>query len=133
MKKCSKCNTKRSVDLFGKNSRAKDGKQSWCKPCMAEHAKAPERKASKAKWKLKARYGITVEEYNSMLEAQNHRCAICGIHNDDLPDSLCVDHDHTTEEVRGLLCRSCNLAIGNMRDNPRLLLKAADYLTKLGY
>ena len=100
---------------------------------MAEHAKSPKRKASKAAWKLKARYGITVEEYNVMLKNQEFRCAICGIHDDDLPDSLCVDHDHTTGEVRGLLCKPCNLALGSMRDNPLLLQKAAAYLTELGY
>jgi len=133
MKKCSRCKEKKNIELFGNNKRTKDGKHSWCKPCTAEWAKNPKRRASKAKWKLKARYGITPEDYNSLLELQECRCAICGIHNDDLSDSLCVDHDHETGKVRGLLCRPCNLAIGNMRDNPRLLHKAGKYLENLGY
>lgn len=133
MKTCSKCKQEKPVNLYGKNRKAKDGLHSWCKPCLAENAKTPERKASKAKWKLKARYGITVEQYEHMLNKQEYRCCICGIHNDDLSDSLCVDHDHNTGEVRGLLCRPCNLAIGNMRDNPRLLKKAAEYLEDRGY
>lgn len=133
MKRCSKCGTEHPLELFGKSSKAKDGKHSWCKPCLAEHARTPKRKTSKTKWKLKARYGITVEQYDEILENQSSRCCICGIHNDDLSDSLCVDHDHNTGKVRGLLCRPCNLALGNMRDNPKLLHKAAEYLEDRGY
>jgi len=54
-------------------------------------------------------YGISVEEYNRLLDQQGGTCAIC----DEAPEyHLYVDHDHETEKVRGLLCRACNFAVG---------------------
>lgn len=55
----------------------------------------------------------------------NKSCEICGS-----SDSLKVDHDHVTMEVRGILCHNCNVALGHMKDSPGLLRKAADYLEK---
>ena len=71
---------------------------------------------------------MTIERYDEMLHEQNMCCAICGVKAMDLPKALCVDHDHATGEVRGLLCRSCNVAIGHLRDSRELVLRAADYL-----
>jgi hypothetical protein len=73
-------------------------------------------------------YGISVAEYNRLFEDQNGLCAICGKDNGSI--SLCIDHDHKTNEVRGLLCNLCNRAIGLMKDDPILLIKAADYVKK---
>lgn len=78
--------------------------------------------------RLKYKYGIDLEEYNKMYAQQNGLCAICdkkcnlGV--------LCVDHDHKTGKVRGLLCRKCNTAIGFMGDEQSLFIKAIVYLTK---
>lgn len=81
---------------------------------------------------LKLRYGLTVEQYNEMLEKQNGRCGICSIHKNDLTNQLgghlYVDHDHLTGKVRGLLCRNCNLAIGYFEDKSECLKKAILYL-----
>jgi len=74
--------------------------------------------------KVKAKYGITWQERDALLIAQSGRCAIC---RDPMLDPH-VDHDHQTGEVRGLLCRPCNLGIGNFRDDPFLLHAAVDYL-----
>ena len=53
-------------------------------------------------------YGITKEEFNKMLEEHLNKCAICGIDMNNLKKSLCIDHDHDTGEIRGLLCVRCN-------------------------
>jgi hypothetical protein len=74
------------------------------------------------------RYGLTIEEYEQLADEQMKRCAVCN-HKPDEWD-LCVDHDHVTGAVRGLLCARCNMGIGQFRDNPTFLHSAADYLSR---
>jgi len=72
-------------------------------------------------------YGITVAEYNALFARQKGRCAICK----KKPDRrLNVDHCHRRKVVRGLLCGNCNLAIGLLNDDPRLVPPAVAYLTR---
>lgn len=81
------------------------------------------------KSQLKLSYGLTIDEYDTMLLEQNSSCAIC---ETTTPTGkwkvFAVDHDHTTGDVRGLLCNECNRGIGLLKDNASLLRKAADYL-----
>jgi hypothetical protein len=81
---------------------------------------------------LKRRFGLTLESYAELLEAQGVGCAICG-RQARAGSSLHVDHDHETGEVRGLLCFSCNASIGKMADDPERLVRAADYLSSGGF
>jgi len=79
-------------------------------------------------------YGITPAEYDAMFEAQDGVCAIClkpeTMSIAGVKRSLCVDHDHRTGQVRGLLCAQCNFAIGKLDDDPNVILAAAIYLTR---
>lgn len=79
---------------------------------------------------LQRKYGITQEQYLQMFQEQEGACWIC--HREPKPGKrpLCVDHNHKTGEVRGLLCMRCNLGLGTraFRDNISYLLKAAEYL-----
>ncbi len=81
---------------------------------------------SQRKTMLKCYYGISVEEYDALLARQNGKCAICR----EKPEgqTLCVDHCHATGKIRGLLCRSCNVGLGNYRDDPRRMRAAIAYL-----
>jgi hypothetical protein len=82
---------------------------------------------------LKARYGITPEQYSAMLESQGGVCAICvGAHVGGRSDALrfTVDHCHSTGAVRGLLCMKCNTGIGMLGDDPARLRAALAYLEK---
>jgi len=80
----------------------------------------------------KKKYGITVDTYEDMLLACDARCEICGVpateHKEKTNRYLSVDHDHNTGKVRGLLCSNCNLMIGNANDDPKVLLRGAQYL-----
>ena len=80
----------------------------------------------------KARKRIKVNDLYSRRraagEAQGGKCAICNAHQSTLKRSLHADHDHATGKLRGLLCSSCNVGVGHLRDNARLLLNAARYL-----
>lgn len=76
----------------------------------------------------KDRYGITLDDYNDMLTAQDYRCYLCGTHNEE--SKLYVDHCHTTKTVRKLLCQHCNSGLGHFKDDPKVMKKAIDYLRK---
>ena len=78
--------------------------------------------------RLEYLYGINIEQYNDLFDAQNGRCAICGIHQSELDKKLYVDHDHNTGVVRGLLCQKCNSALGMFCDSLDLLQSAFEYL-----
>lgn len=80
-----------------------------------------------------SKYGIGVEEFSALSEAQNHQCKICGRSASACRGGvLAVDHDHYTKNVRGLLCTQCNTAIGSLQDSPELLELAAAYLRAAG-
>jgi hypothetical protein len=78
---------------------------------------------------LKRKYGMTLEDYDQMLEAQAGVCAICG---EARPEerTLHVDHDHETGVIRGLLCFRCNQAIGSLQEDHEIFQTAADYLDR---
>jgi DNA-directed RNA polymerase subunit RPC12/RpoP len=77
---------------------------------------------------LKAKFGMTTEQYDELLEKQGGTCALCPKTPEDEGQYLAVDHDHVSMEVRGILCRYCNhRVIGRHRDAD-LLRRMADYL-----
>lgn len=108
-----------------------------------EKAKAKERNqrnpAAKRNSRLKAEFGISLEQYNDILDKQGGSCAICGATSSRSQEkgkrrkSMYIDHDHNTGAVRGLLCHHCNFGIGHFFDNPALLQTAAEYLIKWSF
>lgn len=123
------------------------GKHRYCVPCAAANRRAwcernrekirdrnreapwnktPAAKEYYRRHRLQKRYGLSLETFEQMAEAQGGVCAICkqvpagrGFH---------VDHCHTTGAVRGLLCDACNVGLSRFRDNPQSLLNAVEYL-----
>ena len=77
---------------------------------------------------LKKFYGLDIHEYSKILTCQKGGCAICS--KPPGKRSLAVDHCHQTKAVRGLLCQSCNIAIGLFKDDPDLLKRAIHYLNR---
>jgi|SRR5579859_6476634 len=77
---------------------------------------------------LQSSYGISLLDYERLVRDQDNKCAICG--QEDNLGWLSVDHNHETGEVRGLLCRACNAAIGALKDDPDLVRKALEYLER---
>jgi hypothetical protein len=66
--------------------------------------------------------------WNLLFQKQGGKCAICGVDQSVLKMKLCIDHDHKTEKIRGLLCWWCNLGLGYFRDKTNLLEEAIRYL-----
>ena len=120
MKICRKCNSLKPHSEFGVQ------KHQWANICIECFQLEARRRHFKAKYK------ITLEEYELLYEKQQGKCAICGCKKSDSRKYLSVDHCHTSKAIRGLLCNSCNKAIGFFKDNPILLKKASKYLQKKG-
>ena len=123
LKQCSKCRKRKWNSEFNKDKNCSDGLFTQCKEC---------RNISGRKYDLKSRYKITEKDYELMLKSQNRICLIC-----DQPETvklngdirqLCVDHNHRTGKVRGLLCSSCNVMLGKAKDDPKILQKGANYI-----
>ena len=103
-----------------------------CKTCTVQRVKERDRTHPhiKREQHLKRRYGISLQEYTDMIESQGNCCATCGATE---PGgrwkSFAVDHDHKTGKVRGLLCKSCNIALGEVDDNLTTLKRMIEYLS----
>ena len=133
--KCGKCGT---ANDFHIRSRTKsDGTlyqflRAQCKECVRKQNRERMRQRDPNKKHdshLKLHFGITQDDYESMLVAQKGRCRICGsITPGQRNHFFCVDHCHSTGEVRGLLCDTCNKGLGQFQDKAELLEKAAAYL-----
>lgn len=135
-KTCRVCHIEKDISCFYKTKgRSRDGHINKCKTCVlsttAEYYKnnKSEKNSYTVTYLRKRRYGITKDEYNKLLLKQNGVCAICGKPETNINKSqLSVDHDHKTHAVRGLLCASCNAALGYAGDDPDNLDKMANYL-----
>lgn len=149
-KRCPCCKDKKDRTQFNKCNQRSDGLRVYCRTCQNEQRRVyralPDnvRTEKASAWaykrsidgKYKGRdsrfkyvYGITHAQYDNVLLSQNGCCAIC-----DEPSKegqlLCVDHNHDTGIVRGLLCKQCNFAIGLLKDSVSRLEKAKQYLNK---
>lgn len=91
---------------------------------------AAKRKVQMREWRLKKVFGLSVEEFDSMLQNQNGTCAICHTPEPTGVGNWHVDHCHTTGRIRGLLCSKCNHVLGLVNDDRSTLLSAINYLDK---
>lgn len=131
--KCKFCKVSLTDENWHASHRNKSNLSYRCKKCHAEASSRTGRD-----YKLRTMYGITKEDYDNILESQNNVCAICKeedkvYHNRNgvnIKISMPVDHCHDTGKVRGLLCTSCNRAIGLLKDSIDNLKSAIKYLKK---
>lgn len=114
---CKVC--KSSFVIFGTKSNPK--------ACSLE-CKEVMHKTRMRKWQINKKYGLSIFQYNQMLAKQNGKCAICSKNNSECLNGLHVDHNHRTNAVRDLLCRECNIGLGNFKEKFELLFKAIQYL-----
>ena len=111
-KTCTICGVLKPGSEFTKNIASGDRLHSFCKPCR----RARQRDLT---------YDLSPGDYDLMVATQGGVCAICLI-----PAKLVVDHCHVGGQVRGLLCDQCNHAIGKLRDDPELMMRAAEYVLR---
>ncbi len=129
MKECAKCKELKLLTDFYKNKANKDGLGSYCKLCgnMKSLEWAKNNREAKKKHRRKYLYKLDKDWYENKLVEQDFRCLGCLTHQKDLEYSLCVDHCHTTDKPRGLLCKPCNFALGNCNDDEDTLRRLAKY------
>lgn len=142
LKRCGMCKEHKPLESFSTNKgRRGDGRCYRCKPCSTIYQrervrKNPERERElNRRCRLKRVFGLTPDQYDSMLFGQGGGCAICGRQppgDDSFHKYLAVDHCHKTGAVRGLLCTQCNTAIGLFAEDSSRLLHAAAYLMRHG-
>lgn len=135
MKFCNACGTEKPHDDYYKKKHPSGnyGLSPRCKECTKKQRRdiwaSPEGRERLTWNNVRSRYGIEKEQFDALLEAQNNACGICG---GSLNDKCCIDHNHSTGTVRGLLCDSCNRGIGLLKDSVSVLSSAVDYLNRNG-
>lgn len=129
-KVCPTCGKSKGLDEFYFKQSGRNGTMKHCKKCFLARKKVK----NTPEYRRWYRYRMTIEQYQELLNSQGGRCATCGI----VPEKFYVDHDHACcpggnscgQCVRGLLCFNCNNALGQVKDNPAVLLAMVDYLVR---
>lgn len=75
-------------------------------------------------------YGITLDQYEELLQKQDSRCFICQRHESEFKTRLAVDHNHVTGEIRGLLCNYCNHRVVGRHRDPEIVRRLYEYLSQ---
>lgn len=128
-RRCTACSQSKGLDAFALQKGGRDGRHTVCKGCRAarernryrENREAvlermrtdPSRRTRQRAIDLRRRYGLSVDEWESLAASQGDACAVC---REVRP--LAIDHDHTSGAIRGMLCSPCNLALGHLDDDP---------------
>lgn len=149
-KTCTGCGAELEVGptTFYRNRKSSDGFTSKCKPCVdalnkkyrennrEKYRESRNKHYNKNHKKYRElhylrKYNITLQDFEALFSLQGGACAICG--TTDYSErmvyaKLVVDHCHITGSVRGLLCKSCNIGLGEFKDDASILLAAVEYL-----
>jgi len=147
--KCLECNkemarrrradpaTKIIINRQRKVLRVNDGKSAYSRSLKQKREKYnedPDFRLKIRKSQIERDYGISYEVFLRILEIQDSTCAICkaAISHEESQEksAACIDHSHETGRVRGILCLSCNIALGRAQDDPEVLRSAVRYLRK---
>jgi hypothetical protein len=135
---CGSCKKKKPLNVFSNSPSRSSGVSGWCKECENKH------KQTKYKDRIRnsnlKKYGLDQKSYQQLLQKQGNKCKICGIYSEIAPGVgfskggvLCVDHDHLTNKIRGLLCSKCNTGLGLFFDDISNLENAILYLKEANH
>lgn len=151
MKTCNACGLEKPYSEFHRNPETHDGYRYTCKLCrknkvpsnrtVSRQTRKRQDPATRksygsrkenggegwAQIKRLDKYGLTVTEFEALYESQSGQCGCC---SNPLGDKYCIDHDHATGAVRGLLCYACNSGIGQLGDTIEGLQRAIQYLSR---
>ena len=131
IKRCPKCGESKDETQWEFRDKAHTMFSTYCKPCDRVRKKLAARKRYSDKDKRKQenqrqrlwKYGIDKEKFNDLMTKAENSCQICKD-----TENLVIDHCHDSKKVRGILCWSCNIALGHFKDSKEKLEKAIKYL-----
>lgn len=138
-KTCNNCSKTKPVSEFYEKPRKADyseslaGYSSQCKDCDKSARQLyvvdnkDQCKKSDRAYYLKNNYNLSIDDYNQLFNSQDGKCKTCETHQSELNRPLCVDHNHDTGKVRGLLCNNCNRAFGLLKENVKTLTNLITY------
>ncbi|MFC5955942.1 endonuclease VII domain-containing protein [Streptomyces pratens] len=118
-KRCPQCEAVKPHTEWERNSSSSDGRSSYCRDCRAERNRIS---------CFKRKYGLAPAELDAMVAEQHGLCCICLA-----APAAHVDHCHRTGRVRGVLCFSCNAALGQFKDRPDAIRRAAAYVEGIAW
>lgn len=134
-KKCKRCEEDKPVEEFGpketrqlRSGKTQVYKRSYCKVCMRLFGR--EAAARKPYSWIATRFRIPQEEALIWYQKTMGSCEICGTDWQEGQHKLCIDHDHNTGKIRGVLCKPCNHVLGHSYDNIDTLESAISYLKR---
>jgi hypothetical protein len=113
-KHCRDCDETKPLSEWHTNRASRDGYSAYCIACTAVRGRESY---------FRRKYGLSQQEIADLITAQRGRCCICLRR-----PAEHIDHDHVTGRVRGVLCFTCNAALGQLQDDPTIIRRAADYV-----
>ena len=133
-KNCRVCEKWKPLSQYYKDVTTPDKYSYVCKTCEKTEKDKYRQKhrllcSTRVKKHKLAKYNLTLQDYDQVRKKQKNKCAICGGVNG-RERRLCIDHNHKTNQLRGLLCDKCNVGLGCFNDDLFLLNKALQYLQK---
>lgn len=134
---CTRCKQEKTEENYRLLRQSASGIDTICAECRREqdrdrYKRDREKRKYQSRWgSFKFKFGLKRSDWELLLLGQNGKCPICREAFQDSAD-ICVDHDHVSKKVRGLLCRKCNMGIGLFGENTSSLRRAADYLEASG-
>lgn len=145
VKVCTKCFVEKPEGAFHFENR-RNKYTAACKRCINDsiqdrrRANPEQEKARKRRidqrhgraYRLKSKFGITIERYEEMLAEQGGVCGICERTERIKGRRLAVDHSHESGRIRGLLCSACNQSLGHLGDDINGVMRAVEYLKRAG-
>lgn len=121
---CIKCKETKHIDQFYTN---RHGTRTDCKQCFRQTQRDYRKRTGKSSHRQSL--GIDQRTYEFGYKNRKGCCDICG----KFFEVLCLDHDHKTKQIRGLICQMCNRGLGHFKDNIELLRNAVKYMESHGY
>lgn len=137
MKNCRKCLIDKPIEYFSKAKRNNDCLHSYCKECMLEYSKQWVESKGGIEYSrevhYQSTYGISYQHVLDLIKNQDGKCALCeakvSLHRGGgFKHKAHVDHCHTTNKIRGILCGNCNTALGKLGDDVKSIQKVLEYL-----